>query len=63
MLILVVNPGVELDLSFVCESTASYMKASVMEQRSDESCPPKLFYIIAPDFSEAGTAAAATNHT
>jgi hypothetical protein len=54
-----VKPGVELDFSFVWKSTAGYTKASVMEQRSDEPCPLKLFYIITPHSSEAWTAAAA----
>jgi hypothetical protein len=35
------------------------MKASVMEQRSDEPYPLKLFYIITPHSSKVGTAAAA----
>jgi hypothetical protein len=60
----VVKPGVELDLSLVWESTAGYMKASVMEQRSDEEpCPLKSVCIITPHPSEVGTAAAAANHT
>jgi hypothetical protein len=40
-----VKPGVELDFSFVWKITAGYMKASVMEQTSDEPCPLKVFYI------------------
>jgi len=51
--------GVEFDFSFVRKSTAGYMKASVMEQRSDEPYPHKVFYIITSHSSEAGTAAAA----
>jgi len=53
------KPAVELDFSFVWKITAGYMKASVMEQRSDGPCPLKLFYIIRPHSSEIWTAAAA----
>lgn len=43
-------------------STVGYIKASVMEQKNDEPCPLKLFYITTPHSSEAGTAAAAAGH-
>jgi hypothetical protein len=56
----IIKPGVELEFSFVWKSIAGYMKASVMEQRSDEPCQLKLFYITTPHSSKAGTAAAAT---